>query len=105
MNTAVAEIDNTLPATPSNPLTAGFSRLIGARKVMLGLATVVVFSLGFAATLVAVGIIAAKVGQKILEWLSSIWVVRVQIATTLLILGMGIVLTVKAAYQVAALAG
>jgi nickel/cobalt exporter len=76
---------------------------LSSGKVMLGLATVVVFSLGFAATLVAVGLIAAKVGEKILEWLSSIWVVRVQIATTLLILGMGVVLTVKAANQVASL--
>ena len=74
-------------------------------KVMLGLATVLVFSLGFAATLVVVGVIAAKVGQKVLEWLSSIWVVRVQIGTTLLILGMGVVLTIKAAYQFAALPG
>ena len=76
---------------------------LSSGKVMLGLATVVVFSLGFAATLVAVGLIAAKVGEKILEWLSSIWVVRVQIATTLLILGMGVVLTVKAADQLASL--
>jgi nickel/cobalt exporter len=76
---------------------------LASGKVMLGLATVLVFSLGFAATLVAVGVIAAKVGEKILEWLSSIWVVRVQIGTTLLILGMGVVLTVRAAYQVAAL--
>ena len=52
-----------------------------------------------------VGVIAAKVGQKVLEWLSSIWVVRVQIATTLLILGMGVVLTVKAANQLASLPG
>ena len=78
---------------------------LASGKVMLGLATVVVFSLGFAATLVVVGVIAAKVGQRILEWLSSIWVVRVQIATTLLILGMGVVLTVRAAYQVANLPG
>jgi nickel/cobalt exporter len=76
---------------------------LSSGKVMLGLTTVVVFSLGFAATLVAVGLIAAKVGEKILEWLSSIWVVRVQIATTLLILGMGVVLTVKAANQLASL--
>jgi nickel/cobalt exporter len=76
---------------------------LSSGQVMLGLATVVVFSLGFAATLVAVGLIAAKVGEKILEWLSSIWVVRVQIATTLLILGMGVVLTVKAAGQLASL--
>jgi nickel/cobalt transporter (NicO) family protein len=78
---------------------------LASGKVMLGLATVVVFSLGFAATLVTVGMIAAKVGQKVLEWLSSIWVVRVQIGTTLLILGIGVVLTIKAAYQVAALPG
>lgn len=50
MNTAVAEIDNTLPATPSNPLVAGFSRLSGARKVMLSLgalAMVGVLAAGF----------------------------------------------------------
>ena len=76
---------------------------LSSGRVMLGLATVVVFSLGFAATLVVVGIIAARVGRKILEWLSSIWVVRVQIATTLLILGMGLVLTVDAASKLAAL--
>jgi len=57
----------------------------------------VVFSLGFAATLVLVGIIAAKIGEKVLDWLSSIWVVRMQIATSLLIVGMGVVLTVRAA--------
>jgi nickel/cobalt exporter len=65
-------------------------------KVLLGLFTVVVFSLGFAATLVVVGLVAAKVGEKVLEWLSSVWVVRVQIATTLLILGIGLVLTARA---------
>jgi nickel/cobalt transporter (NicO) family protein len=74
---------------------------LSSGKVLLGLATVVVFSLGFAATLVVVGIIAAQVGQTILGWLSSIWAVRVQIATTLLILGMGVVLTIRAAYQIA----
>jgi nickel/cobalt exporter len=62
----------------------------------------VVFSLGFAATLVAVGIVAARVGEKVLDWLSSVWVVRVQIATTLLIIGMGVVLTVGAANKVQA---
>jgi nickel/cobalt exporter len=71
-------------------------------KVLLGLATVVVFSLGFAATLVLVGMIAAQVGQRILRWLNSIWAVRVQIATTLLILGIGVVLTIRAVYQLAA---
>jgi nickel/cobalt transporter (NicO) family protein len=54
---------------------------------------------------VVVGVVAAQVGQKVLTWLSSIWAVRVQIATTLLILGTGIVLTVRAANQIAALSG
>ncbi len=72
---------------------------LSSGKLLLGLATVLVFSLGFAATLVLVGVIAAQVGQKILTWLSGIWALRVQIATTLLILGMGVVLTIKAAYQ------
>ena len=57
-----------------------------------------------AATLVVVGVIAAQVGQKILAWLSGIWAVRVQIATTLLILGMGVVLTARAVPQIATLA-
>ena len=78
---------------------------LSSGQVLLGLASVVVFSLGFAATLLVVGVLAAQVGQKILDWLSSIWAMRTQIATTLLILGMGVVLTVKAAYQVMGLAG
>src|SRR5262249_26490429 len=76
---------------------------LSSGKVLLGLVTVVVFSLGFAATLVVVGIVAAKVGEKVLEWLASIWIVRVQIATSLLIVGMGVVLTVRAVSEVAAL--
>jgi nickel/cobalt transporter (NicO) family protein len=78
---------------------------LSSGMVLLGLASIVVFSLGFAATLLIVGIIAAQVGEKILGWLSSIWAIRAQIATTLLILGIGIVLTVKGASQVAALTG
>jgi nickel/cobalt exporter len=73
-------------------------------QVVLGLVTVLVFSLGFATTLVIVGIIAAKVGQKVLDWLSGLWVARVQIATIMLIFGMGVVLTLRALGQVAALA-
>ena len=61
---------------------------------MLGVVTVLVVSPGFAAT---------PVGQKILEWLSSIWAVRLQIATTLLILGMGVVLTIGASFRLAVL--
>lgn len=88
------------------PDPAALALLLGALssgKLLLGLVTVVVFSLGFAATLVAVGIVAAKVGEKVLDWLASIWMVRVQIATSLLIVGMGVVLSIRALSDVAAL--
>jgi len=88
------------------PDPAALALLLGALasgKILLGLLTVVVFSLGFAATLVLVGIIAAKIGEKVLDWLSSIWVVRMQIATSLLIVGMGVVLTVRAASNITVL--
>jgi nickel/cobalt transporter (NicO) family protein len=81
------------------PDPAALALLLGALssgKLMLGLVTVVVFSLGFAATLVIVGIVAAKVGEKVLDWLASIWMIRLQIATSLLIVGMGVVLTIRA---------
>jgi nickel/cobalt exporter len=90
------------------PDPAALALLLGALssgKVLLGLVTVVVFSLGFAATLVVVGVIAAKVGEKVLDWLSSVWMVRAQIATSLLIVGMGVVLTIRAASNVTALPG
>src|SRR5262245_12946037 len=88
------------------PDPAALALLLGALssgKVLLGLVTVVVFSLGFAATLVVVGIVAAKVGEKVLEWLTGIWMIRVQIATSLLIVGMGVVLSIRAVSELAAL--
>jgi nickel/cobalt exporter len=65
-------------------------------KVMLGLGTVVVFSIGFASTLVIVGVVAARVGQKILDWLAGPWAMRLQVGTSLLIVLVGVVLSVKA---------
>ena len=88
------------------PDPAALALLLGALssgKVLLGLVTVVVFSIGFATTLVVVGIVAAKVGEKVLDWLASIWMIRLQIATSLLIVGMGVVLTIRAASELAAL--
>src|SRR6266576_4685670 len=88
------------------PNPAALALLLGALssgKVLLGLVTVVVFSLGFAATLVVVGIVAAKVGEKVLDWLASSWLVRLQIATSLLIVGLGVVLTIRAVSELAAL--
>jgi nickel/cobalt transporter (NicO) family protein len=65
-------------------------------KLMLGLGTALVFSLGFASTLVVVGLVAARVGQVVFAWLSSPWVARLQQGTALLILAIGIVLTALA---------
>lgn len=70
--------------------------LLAQGKVMLGLGTVVVFSIGFAGTLVIVGVIAAKVGQKILDWLAGAWAMRMQVATSLLIVIVGVILTFNA---------
>ena len=70
--------------------------LLAQGKVMLGLSTVVVFSIGFAGTLVIVGVIAAKVGQKILDWLAGQWAMRMQVATSLLIVIVGVILTFNA---------
>lgn len=70
-------------------------------KPMLGLATVIVFSLGFAATLVLVGVVAAKVGQRILTWLAGAWAARIQLGTSLLIVLVGGLLTAKAWAMVA----
>jgi nickel/cobalt exporter len=53
-------------------------------KLMLGLSMALVFSLGFASTLVVVGAVAARVGQAVLVWLSGPWVVRRQKGTALL---------------------
>lgn len=65
-------------------------------KLVLGLFTVVVFSLGFASVLVVVGIVAARVGQVVLQWLSSRWIGRLQIGAALVIVGVGVVLTANA---------
>ena len=69
---------------------------IASGKLILGLLTVLVFSLGFASVLVVVGVVAASVGQLILAWLSSRWIAWVQIGAALLIVGVGLVLTANA---------
>jgi nickel/cobalt exporter len=66
---------------------------LAQNKVMLGLGTVVVFSIGFAATLVIVGVVAAKVGQRILDWLAGPWAMRLQVGTSLLIVVVGAILS------------
>jgi nickel/cobalt exporter len=72
-------------------------------KVMLGLAGVLVFSLGFAAVLVLVGVIAAAAGRKILDWLAGPWAARLQLGTSLVSVVVGVVLTVLAWQKVSQL--
>ena len=43
-----------------------------------------------------VGVVAAKLGQVVLTWLSGPWVARLQMGTALLIIAVGIVLTTSA---------
>jgi nickel/cobalt exporter len=69
---------------------------IASGKLILGLLTVLVFSLGFASVLVVVGVVAARVGQIILVWLSSRWIGWVQIGAAVLIIVVGLVLTASA---------
>ena len=69
---------------------------IASGRVILGLFTVVVFSVGFASVLVLVGIVAARVGQIVLTWLEGRWVVWVQRGAALLIVAVGVILTVAA---------
>jgi nickel/cobalt transporter (NicO) family protein len=75
-------------------------RALAEGKVMLGLSVVLVFSLGFAAVLVIVGVIAAAVGRRILDWLAGPTAARLQIATSLLIVIVGVILTGTAMVKV-----
>ena len=69
---------------------------IAKGQLLLGILTVVVFSTGFASVLVIVGLVAARLGQLILAWLSSQWISWVQVGAALLIIGVGFVLTANA---------
>ena len=72
-------------------------------RLVLGLLTVLVFSLGFASVLVVVGVVAARVGQLVLTWLSSRRIIWIQIAAALVIVIVGVILTVSALRSVSAL--
>ena len=78
--------------------------LVAKGQVMLGLAGVLSFSVGFAAVLVLVGVIAAAAGRRILDWLAGSWAARLQIGTSFIIVLVGVVLTVLAWQKVSQLA-
>ena len=74
-------------------------------QVILGLIGVFVFSLGFAAVLVAVGAVAAAVGKRLLDWLTGPRAALLQLSMSVLIVLVGVVLTLIAVGEMAPLAG
>ena len=76
---------------------------IASGKLVLGLLTVVVFSLGFATVLVLVGAIVGRVGQAVLTWTTSRWMAWLQVAAAGVIVAVGMLMTIGAWRQVAAL--
>lgn len=74
-------------------------------KVIVGLLGVFVFSLGFAAVLVGVGIVAAAVGKRLLDWLSGPRAAGLQLGMSALIVIVGIVLTLLAGGEMVQMQG
>jgi nickel/cobalt exporter len=74
-------------------------------KVILGLIGVFVFSLGFAGVLVAVGVVAAAVGKRLLDWLAGPGAARLQLGMSALIVIVGLILTVMAVGEMAQVEG
>lgn len=64
--------------------------------VVLGLMTVLVFSLGFASVLVAVGLIAAQAGRLVLDRIDDRWTSWLQLVTSVLVVLIGVVMTATA---------
>jgi nickel/cobalt transporter (NicO) family protein len=65
-------------------------------KLMLGLGVVLLYSIGFAGVLVLVGAVAAKAGQRILDWMTGDWADRFRFGTAVLIAVVGAYLTMGA---------
>jgi nickel/cobalt exporter len=80
-------------------------RALSDGRVLVGLLGVFVFSLGFAAVLVAVGIVAAAVGKRLLAWLSGPHAIRLQLAMSALIVLVGVFLTVGAVDEMVRIEG
>ena len=69
---------------------------IAAGKLVLGLLTVLVFSLGFASVLVVVGTLVGRLGQSALSRIDLRWVDWLQVATAVAITAVGLVMTAGA---------
>jgi nickel/cobalt exporter len=73
---------------------------IAAGKLVLGLLTVLVFSLGFASVLVVVGTLVGRLGQSVLGRIDMRWLDWLQVGTAGVIIVVGVVMTVGAWNQV-----
>lgn len=83
--------------TPDPAALAVLLSALANGKLVVGLLTVLVFSLGFASVLVVVGLIAARAGRVVLDRAGrGSWVGWVQLATSVLIVGVGVVLSAGA---------
>jgi nickel/cobalt transporter (NicO) family protein len=80
-------------------------RALSDGKVVVGLIGVFVFSLGFAGVLVAVGVVAAAAGKRLLDWLTGPRAARLQIGMSALIVLVGLILTVMAVVEMAQVEG
>jgi nickel/cobalt transporter (NicO) family protein len=69
---------------------------IAAGKLVLGLMTVLVFSLGFASVLVLVGTLVGRLGQSALGRIDVRWLDWLQVGTAIVIVGVGAVMTASA---------
>ncbi|MDQ6673117.1 MAG: sulfite exporter TauE/SafE family protein [Chloroflexota bacterium] len=74
---------------------------IASGKLVLGLLTVLVFSLGFASMLVLVGTLAGRLGQSALRRIDVRWLDWLHIATASLIVVVGMAMTIGAWRQLA----
>ena len=75
-------------------------RALAEGKVIVGLFGVFAFSIGFAAVLVAVGVVAAAVGKRLLQWLAGPQAARLQVGMSVLIVLVGVSLTINAIGEV-----
>jgi nickel/cobalt transporter (NicO) family protein len=75
---------------------------LASGKLVLGLLTVLVFSLGFASVLVLVGTVMGRAGNLTSSWLTARTVERLQLATALVITVVGAAMAIGAWRQLAA---
>ena len=64
--------------------------------IVVGLLTVLVFSLGFASVLVLVGVVVGHVGQLTLSWFTPVMLAWLEVATGLVIVVVGGAMTIGA---------